>query len=266
MLCSLRTPRPDKLLQKRLIWLAYALIGLTVALVLFLMYPEYRLLLVFTFILTTVCCLLQTIKTITAAEEAITYGGFANEIIRNDDEIIRIDNPDGEPVLQNEAAEEMFHGEALLAYLEKHLSAQDANRTAFHRLKAACADLTREKVTLALNQRHDDAKIFASEEWFTISVKPLYLKKTDIFEGRFSVKAIKKYTYLLWRIEDITARKNMEQVFQEERKSLHDFLDYLPSGSILATKITASNIAIMPLPTLWGMTGKKSPAKISGVF
>ena len=78
MLCSLRTPRPDKLLQKRLIWLAYALIGLTVALVLFLMYPEYRLLLVFTFILTTVCCLLQTIKTITAAEEAITYGGFAN--------------------------------------------------------------------------------------------------------------------------------------------------------------------------------------------
>lgn len=118
MLCSLRTPRPDKLLQKRLIWLAYALIGLTVALVLFLMYPEYRLLLVFTFILTTVCCLLQTIKTITAAEEAITYGGFANEIIRNDDEIIRIDNPDGEPVLQNEAAEEMFHGEALLAYLE----------------------------------------------------------------------------------------------------------------------------------------------------
>ena len=101
---------------------------------------------------------------------------------------------------------------------------------AFHRLKAACADLTREKVTLALNQRHDDAKIFASEEWFTISVKPLYLKKTDIFEGRFSVKAIKKYTYLLWRIEDITARKNMEQVFQEERKSLHDFLDYLPVG------------------------------------
>ena len=55
MLCSLRTPRPDKLLQKRLIWLAYALIGLTVALVLFLMYPEYRLLLVFTFILYTVC-------------------------------------------------------------------------------------------------------------------------------------------------------------------------------------------------------------------
>ena len=231
MLCSLRTPRPDKLLQKRLIWLAYALIGLTVALVLFLMYPEYRLLLVFTFILTTVCCLLQTIKTITAAEEAITYGGFANEIIRNDDEIIRIDNPDGEPVLQN--------------------SAQDANRTAFHRLKAACADLTREKVTLALNQRHDDAKIFASEEWFTISVKPLYLKKTDIFEGRFSVKAIKKYTY---------------RFFRKNANPCTTFWITFPSGSILATKITASNIAIMPLPTLWGMTGKKSPAKISGVF
>ena len=118
MLCSLKTPRPDKILQKRLICLAYSLIGLTAALVLFLMYPEYRLLLVFTFILTTVCCLSLTIKTINAAEEAISYGGFANEIIRNDFEIIRIDNPGGEPVLQNDRAKEMFHDEPLLAYLE----------------------------------------------------------------------------------------------------------------------------------------------------
>lgn len=28
----------------------------------------------------------------------------------------------------------------------------------------------------------------------------------------------------------ITAEKNMEQIFHEERKSLHDFLDYLPVG------------------------------------
>lgn len=230
MLCSLKTPRPDKLLHKHLICLAYSLIGLTIALVLFLMYPEYRLLLVFMFILTTVCCLSLTIKTINAAEEAISYGGFANEIIRNDYEIIRIDNPEGEPVLQNEPAKEMFHNEPLLAYLEKHLSAHPANKTAFYRLQTACANLAAEKVTLALNLRHDDTKIFASEEWFTISVKPVYLKKADIFEGRFSIKAIKKYSYLLWKLEDITASKNMEQVFQEERKSLHDFLDYLPVG------------------------------------
>jgi len=230
MLCSLKTPRPDKILHRRLICLAYSLIGLTAALVLFLMYPEYRLLLIFTFILTTVCCLSLTIKTINAAEEAISYGGFANEIIRNDYEIIRIDNPAGEPVLQNDPAREMFHNEQLLTYLEKHLSPHPSNKTAFYRLLTAYANLVPEKVTLALNLHHDDAKIFASEEWFNISIKPVYLKKADIFERKFSIKAIKKYTYHLWKLEDITAAKNMEQVFQEERRTLHDFLDYLPVG------------------------------------
>lgn len=230
MLCSLKTPRPDKLLQNRLIFLAYALILLTISLVLFLMYPEYRLLLVFTFILTTVCCLSLTIKTINAAEEAITYGGFANEIIKNKYEIIRIDNPSGEPVIQNDLAQEMFHNDNLLNYLEKHLSNQAGNSAAYFRLKTAYHNLVNEKVTLSLTKPKDDTKIFTPEEWYTVSIKPIYLKKTDIFEGKFSVKAIKKYTYIYWKLENITASKNMEHVFQEERKSLHDFLDYLPVG------------------------------------
>ncbi len=230
MLCSLKTPRPDKLLQNRLILLAYALIILTISLVLFLAYPEYRLLLVFTFILTTVCCLSLTIKTINAAEEAITYGGFANEIIKNKYEIIRIDNSNGEPVIQNDLAQEMFHNDNLLKFLENHLSGQSSNSAALYRLKTAYNDLVSEKVTLSLILQQDDSKIFTPEEWYTISLKPIYLKKTDIFEGKFSVKAIKKYTYIYWKLENITASKNMEQVFQEERKSLHDFLDYLPVG------------------------------------
>ena len=199
MLCSLKTPRPDKLLQNRLIFLAYALILLTISLVLFLMYPEYRLLLVFTFILTTVCCLSLTIKTINAAEEAITYGGFANEIIKNKYEIIRIDNPSGEPVIQNDLAQEMFHNDNLLNYLEKHLSNQAGNSAAYFRLKTAYHNLVNEKVTLSLTKPKDDTKIFTPEEWYTVSIKPIYLKKTDIFEGKFSVKAIKKYTYIYWK-------------------------------------------------------------------
>ena len=180
MLCSLKTPRPDKLLQNRLILLAYALILLTISLVLFLMYPEYRLLLVFAFILTTVCCLSLTIKTINAAEEAITYGGFANEIIKNKYEIIRIDNPSGEPVIQNDLAQEMFHNNNLLNYLEQHLSNQSGNSAAFFRLKTAYNNLVSEKVTLSLLPTQDDSKIFTPEEWYTISIKPIYLKKTDI--------------------------------------------------------------------------------------
>ena len=230
MLCSLKTPRPDKLLQHRLILLAYTLIILSISLVLFLMYPEYRLLLVFTFILTTVCCLSLTIKTINAAEEAITYGGFVNEIIKNKYEIIRIDNPEGDPVIQNDLAQEMFKNNNLINYLEHHLSNRQSNSTAFFRLKTALNNLVSEKVTLSLQTKQDDSKIFIPEEWYTISIKPIYLKKTDIFEGKFSIKAIKKYTYIYWKLENITASKNMEQIFQDERKSLHDFLDYLPVG------------------------------------
>lgn len=236
MLCSLKTPRPDKLLQKRLICLAYSLIGLAVALGLFLAYPEYRLLLVFTFIITTVSCLLLTIKTISAAEEAISYGGFANEMIRNDFEIIRIDNAKGEPVLQNDLAKEFFKNGSLLGFLSEHLSDNRLNKTAFYRLQTACANLVNEKVSLALTLRHDNNRIFMPEEWFEISVKPVYLKKADIFEGRFSIKAIKKSTYFYWKLQNITAVKNMEQIFQEERKNLHDFLDYLPVGLYIASQ------------------------------
>lgn len=55
-------------------------------------------------------------------------------------------------------------------------------------------------------------------------------EKTDIFEGPFSIKKIKKETYLYWSLKNITAAKNMEDVFQVERKSLHDFIDDLPVG------------------------------------
>ncbi len=230
MLCSLRTPRPDKLLHKRLILLSYSLIALTVALVLFLLYPEYRLLLVFTFILITVFCLSMTIKTINAAEEAISYGGFANEIIHNDFEIMRIDNAELEPVLQNDLAHDFFKNKAIIKFLEEHLNETSANKLAFSRLKKALLNLTPDTIILSLNINHDDQTVFTPETWFEISVRPVYLKKTDIFSGRFSVKAIKKSCYLLWKLKDITAEQNMELIFQDERKQLHDFLDYLPAG------------------------------------
>ena len=228
MLCSLKIKRPDKLLQKRLICLAYSLVALTTTLILFLMYPEYFLYLVVAMVFVTIFCLILTIKTLNAAEEAISYGGFANEIIRNDFKIKRIDNAAREPVIQNDMAKEFFKNEPVLDFLEKHLSENRLNKTAFYRLQTACRNLAAEKVVLALNLHHNSDRIFAEEEWFEIAVRPLFLKKTDIFEGRFSIRTIQKDTYLFWNIQDITAVKNMEQVFQEERKSLHDFLDYLP--------------------------------------
>ena len=230
MLCSLKTHRPDKLLQKRLLQLAYALIALSAAIILFLFYPEYYLYLILAMLLLSIFCLILSIKTIKAGEEAISYGGFANEIIKNDFKARRIDNADGEPVIENDVAKELLKNEPILEYLEKHLSENRLNKAAFYRLQTACRNLAAEKVTLALNLHHDRDKIFAEEEWFEITVRPIFLKKTDIFEGPFSIKAIKKDTYLYWNFQDITAAKNMEHVFQEERKNLHDFLDDLPVG------------------------------------
>lgn len=230
MLCNSKTHRPDKLLHKRLILLSYSLVALTTALVLFLLYPEYQLLLVFSFILITVFCLSMTFKTITAAEEAISYGGFANELMKNDFEILRIDNSKFEPVLQNDLADDFFKDSQVIPFIENHLDNSQTNQMAFSRLKTALLNLSSDTVTLNLNIHHDDSTVFTPESFFEISVRPIYLKKTDIFTGRFSVKAIQKSCYILWTIKDISARHNMEQIFQDERKSLHDFLDYLPVG------------------------------------
>ena len=229
MLCNLKTPRPDKLLQKRLIALAYSLIALTLALVLFLLYPDYRLLLVFAFIIITVYSLSMAIKTLSTAEEAISYGGFANELMKNDFEIMRIDNAKLEPVIQNDLARDFFKNAPIITFLEQHLNQTSVNQVAINRLKTALLHLTTDTVVLNLDIHHDEM-VFTPESFFEITVKPIYLKKTDIFSGRFSVKAIKKSCYILWRLKDISAHHNMEQMFQEERKSLHDFLDYLPVG------------------------------------
>ena len=79
MLCSLKTHRPDKLLQKRLLQLAYSLIALAAAIILFMVYPEYYLYLILSMLILCIFCLALTIKTLRAGEEAISYGGFANQ-------------------------------------------------------------------------------------------------------------------------------------------------------------------------------------------
>ena len=85
MLCNSKiNNRPDKLLQSRLIKLAFSLVTLTTAIILLFLYPEYHLYLIALTAVLASLCLLQTIKTLDAGEEAISYGGFANEIIYND--------------------------------------------------------------------------------------------------------------------------------------------------------------------------------------
>ena len=231
MLCSSRiNNRPDKILQSALLRLAFALIALTLSLIWFFSCPQHQLYSTLTTSVITVYCLITAIKTLTAGEAAISYGGFANEIIRNDSNAVRIENPSGEIIIENEPAKDLLKRTDILSFLEKYLAEGSDNRAALYRLQTAKRNLCSEKVTLSLILKHQSDRIFNDLEYFEISLHPIYLKKPKIFDGAFSVKRIKKETYFHWRLNNITAKQNMDYVFREECNSLHDFLDNLPVG------------------------------------
>ena len=170
--------------------LAYSLVALAVTLIALFVYPEHFMALFFATLVFTTTCLLLTIKTLNVAELAMSYGGFANEIIKNDFKIKRIEDSKGTAVIQNNPAEEMFSATSVLAFLEQRLAENALSKTAFQRLQNACNNLCKEDVTLALSLKNGSDKVFSDEEWFKISVRPIFLKKTDIFNGPFSIKAI----------------------------------------------------------------------------
>ncbi len=231
MLCNLKNNnRPDKALQKALLKLAIALILLTISLIWFFLYPEHHL---YSTILTsviTVYCLFTTIKTLSAGEAAISYGGFANEIIRNDFKIRRIENPSKETIIENSPAKDLLKENDVLSFLTKYVAEGASNKAALYRLETARRNLSSEKVTISLIFKQNSSRIFNDLEYFEISVRPIYLKKPKIFEGAFSVKRIKRETYFYWTLNNITAKQNMDYILKEEYSHLHNFLDYLPVG------------------------------------
>ena len=231
MLCNSKISNsPDKVLQNALLKLAFALILLTLSLIWFFLYPEHHLYSTVSTSLITVYCLLAAIKTLNAGEAAISYGGFASEIIRNDFKIRRIENPLGETILQNAPAKDLLKNTNVLSFVEKYLAEGNDNKASFYRLQTAYKNLSCEKVVLALMLKPQGKRIFNDLEYFEISVRPMYLKKPKIFDGAFSVKRIRKETYFYWTLHNITAKQNMDYVVKEECASLHDFLDNLPVG------------------------------------
>ncbi len=236
MLCSSKTKRPDKILEHRLLFLAYSLVFLIAGIIALMLYPQYAAALIWIIFLISAFSLVSAIKTLKAGEEAISYGGFANEILKDEQVLRRIDNAAFEAVIENSLARDFFKDSTVMGFLKSRLSDNRQNQTALNRLESALENLSREKVSLALSLKQNPGHFFTDEEWFEISVRPVYLKKTDIFEGPYSIKTIKKDTYFYWNIRNITSNKNMEQIFQEERRSLHDFIDYLPAGLYVCNK------------------------------
>jgi len=243
MLCNSKTHnQPDKALQKALLKLAFSLMLLSLSLIWFFTYPPHQLYSTVSTSLITIYCLITAIKTLTAGEAAISYGGFANEIIANDSQIQRIENPLGQAVLQNKSAKTFFKNQSVLNLLTKYLAQSNANNIAIDRLQKAVDNLCAEKVCLSLIFKQS-SRIFNDLEYFEVSVRPIYLKKPQIFDGAYSVKKIKKETYLHWSLCNITAKQNINHIFKEEYNSLHNFLDYLPVGLYTTDKDFCINYA-----------------------
>ncbi len=230
MLCNSNNNRPDKNLEKALLKLAFSLVVLTLSLIWFFLDTSHSLYSTALTSLATIYCLIIAIKTLSAGEEAISYGGFANEIIKNDFKMRRIENSNFESIIQNAPAKEFFKNDNVLEFLNKYLNQSSSAKAAFYRLQTAVKNLSSEKVTLSLLLKQNSNLIFNDLEYFEVSVRPIYLKKPQIFDGAFSIKRIKKETYFYWTINNITAKQNMDFVFKEESSSLHNFLDYLPVG------------------------------------
>ena len=205
--------RPDRQLENTLMALVYSVVAMSFSILMLFIFPQYSLYLLVITLIVTIICILLAINVLSASENALTYGGFANEILKTQDIIQRIDNNEGYPVIQNNLAKSFF---ANLSVLEKikliHIDERQNNLN-FQRIEQALKSLKHEKVAIAVENEN-------KTEWLDVSVRPIYLKKSDIFEGDFSLKKIVKETYFLWQIENITAQKNMEQIFENERKKL----------------------------------------------
>lgn len=227
MLKTKASSRPDKQLEKSLIALVYAVVALAFCLMMLFVLPQYSLILLILTLMMAVVSIGLAIGVINNSEEALTYGGFANEILSSLDVIKRIDNNQGEPIIENKPAEKFFKTQNIMTRLNKALFDERQNKLNYQRLELALKSLKKESVNLYLIND-------GQEEWYTVSVRPIYLKKNDIFEEEFSIKKIQKETYFLWTLENITAAKNMEMIFEEERKKLNRFINRMPVGIYIA--------------------------------
>ena len=215
--------RPDRQLEKMLISLVYTLIAMALNILLLFIFPHHSLWFLASTLILTSAAISLAIVIISDSERALTYGGFANVLLDDQNIIKRIDNTDFDPVIENKPAASFFDCKSVLPFLKKHIFHDIQNKLNIERLEQALQDLRAENVLLELS-------LEKQARWFKVSLRPLYLKKNDIFESDFSVEEIQKETYFFWQIEDVTAAQNMEKILEQERLKLHNFIEDMPLG------------------------------------
>lgn len=228
MLKDINRRRPDRQLERNLVFLAYAIMLMSLSLFALFLYPQYTLYIIISIVVWNILCILITIRILKVSENAIGFGALASEILNDKNKYHRIDNAAGVPILVNRAAQDYFKNEAVLDFLEHNIIDSAANKLDLQKLASAVNKLQETTVHLSINP--DKNSVFVAQEWLRVCVKPIYLRKADIFEDEFSLKKIRKEAYIFWTVENITSYKNMEQVYQDEMSSLHNFVDFLPVG------------------------------------
>ena len=174
ILNKIKLPRPDKLLQKKLILLAYSLVFLTISLIVFIIYPQNQLLFLSLIAVLTMICLILSLQTLKAAEEALNYGGFANAVISQSSNAKRIESFKGKIILENDGAKELFGGQNILWFLQNHLAEIPNNNFAFQQLKNAFINFSTIRVVLALNLAEKKQQNYS---WFQVSLKTIDLRR-----------------------------------------------------------------------------------------
>ena len=223
MLTKKAITRPDRQLEKMLVSLVYVVMALAISILLLCAFPRYSFLFLSLMFVLTLGVIFIAIMLISDSERALTYGGFANVILESRQKICRIDNADFDAVIENKIAAEFFKKSGVLPFLKKKLFSEANNELQFERLEEAVSSLKSENTVLEL--------CFENEtRFFNVSVRPLYLKKNDIFESEFSIEKIQKETYFFWCLEDVTATQNMEKIMERERLKLHQFIQNMPLG------------------------------------
>ncbi len=223
MLKSKTLHRPDKQLETMLIGLVFAIIATALSILMLFIFPEHSMLFLSIILSLTVISICFAIALIGESEKALTYGGFANVILEQKDKICRIDNATFDAVIENKLSQSFFGTHRVMPFLQKAVFDDKQNLLNLDRLSHAIDNLKEESVLLELNI-HDHLR------WYMVYLRPLYLKKNDIFESDFSIEKVKKETYFLWQIEDVTAAQNIEQIMAQERQKLSRFIKDMPLG------------------------------------
>ena len=218
--------RPDKILERRLLLLVLMLTATIVSIGILFAYPQYlRPIILAIFVFITLCISI-TISILQSGETAILYGKLANEILKNKKICYTIVNNENKTILQNELAKSFLQNQQIIDFLKKHLVTDESNLQKLKQLEHASQHLKDATIELAL--KFDSKTIFTGFEWYKISLRPISLSSDH--KENFSNFDKKYNIYQLWSIENITSEKTMDEIFQEERRSFYNFLNFLPVG------------------------------------